>query len=251
MLRHGPVKTGQVQEKTDRDKAEQEKSVAKSEGRNLNEETKMGKVTSAAIDAAGLAVKISIGLIGVMALWLGIMKIADQAGAIKVLAKIVRPITKRLFPSIPTEHPAIGSMVMNIAAFQEADYRSVSRDIREIMNVARPFGVPFKVIVEVGVLTDEQIVTASELVIDCGADFIKTCTGFGPGRATIHNIGLIRETVGDRIGIKASGGVASLEDIRKLLPLEPAGVMGVITGKALYSGSLDLKEAIALTRHWR
>ena len=103
-------------------------------------------------------------------------------------------------------------MVMNIAAFQEADYRSVSRDIREIMNVARPFGVPFKVIIEVGVLTDEQIVAASKLVVDCGADFIKTCTGFGPGRATIHNIGLIKETVGDRIGIKASGGVASLED---------------------------------------
>jgi deoxyribose-phosphate aldolase len=103
-------------------------------------------------------------------------------------------------------------MVMNIAAFQEADYRSVSRDIREIMNVAKPFNVPFKVIIEVGVLTDEQIVTASELVVDCGANFIKTCTGFGPGRATIHNISLIKETVGDRIGIKASGGVASLED---------------------------------------
>jgi deoxyribose-phosphate aldolase len=48
--------------------------------------------------------------------------------------------------------------------------------------------------------------------MDSGADFIKTCTGFGPGRATIHNIGLIKETVHDRIGIKASGGVASLED---------------------------------------
>ena len=46
----------------------------------------------------------------------------------------------------------------------------------------------------------------------CGADFIKTCTGFGPGRATIHIISLLRETVGDRIGIKASGGVSSLED---------------------------------------
>jgi len=78
--------------------------------------------------------------------------------------------------------------------------------------VARPFGIPFKVIIEVGVLTDEQIVTAAKLVVDCGADFIKTCTGFGPGRATIHNISLIKETVGDRIGIKASGGVASLED---------------------------------------
>jgi deoxyribose-phosphate aldolase len=103
-------------------------------------------------------------------------------------------------------------MVMNISAFQEGDYRGVSADIREVMTVASPFGVPFKVIIEVGVLTDEQIVTAAKLIVDCGADFIKTCTGFGPGRATIHNIGLIKETVGDRVGIKASGGVASLED---------------------------------------
>lgn len=103
-------------------------------------------------------------------------------------------------------------MVMNISAFQDDDYKRVSADIQEVMAVAKPFGVPFKVIIEAGVLTDSQIVTASKLVMDCGADFIKTCTGFGPGRATIHNISLIKETVGDRIGIKASGGVASLED---------------------------------------
>jgi deoxyribose-phosphate aldolase len=103
-------------------------------------------------------------------------------------------------------------MVMNLSAFQEGDYRRVSADIHDVMTVARPFGVPFKVIIEVGILTDEQIATAAKLVEDCGADFVKTCTGFGPGRATIHNIGLIKKTVGDRVGIKASGGVASLED---------------------------------------
>jgi deoxyribose-phosphate aldolase len=103
-------------------------------------------------------------------------------------------------------------MVMNISAFQANDYRRVTDDIQGVIKVARPFGVPFKVIIEVGVLTDEQIVTAAQLVTDCGADFIKTCTGFGPGRATVHIISLIKETVGDRIGIKASGGVSSLED---------------------------------------
>ena len=75
-------------------------------------------------------------------------------------------------------------MVMTIAAFQEGNYRRVSADISEVKAVAKPFGVPFKVIIEVGVLTDKQIVAATKLVIDCGADFIKTCTGFGPGRAT-------------------------------------------------------------------
>jgi deoxyribose-phosphate aldolase len=103
-------------------------------------------------------------------------------------------------------------MVMNISAFKGGDYGRVSRDIAEIMAVAEPFDVPFKVIIEIGVLTEEEKITAAKLVADSGADFIKTCTGFGPGRATIHDISLIKETVGNRIGIKASGHVASLED---------------------------------------
>lgn len=86
------------------------------ETRNLNEETKLGQVTTAAIDAAKLGVEIAIGLIGIMALWLGIMKVAEEAGAVRILGRIVRPITKRLFPTIPRDHPAIGAMIMNIAA---------------------------------------------------------------------------------------------------------------------------------------
>ncbi len=103
-------------------------------------------------------------------------------------------------------------MVMNISAFQAGDYKAVSEDVSAVMAVARPFKVPFKVIIEIGVLSDQQIVIAAKLVADCGADFVKTCTGFGPGRATVHSIGLIKEVVGERIGIKASGGVASIED---------------------------------------
>lgn len=103
-------------------------------------------------------------------------------------------------------------MVMNIAAFKASDYERVSRDIAEVLRVARPFKVPFKVIIETGVLTESEKATAARLVLDSGADFIKTCTGFGPGRATVHDIGLIRDTVGEGIGIKASGGVASIED---------------------------------------
>jgi deoxyribose-phosphate aldolase len=103
-------------------------------------------------------------------------------------------------------------MVMNISAFKQGDYARVSRDIADVMAVAKPFDVPFKVIIEIGVLTEQEKVTAAKLVADSGADFIKTCTGVGPGRATVHDISLIKETVGDRIGIKASGHIASLED---------------------------------------
>ncbi|UCF16756.1 MAG: deoxyribose-phosphate aldolase [Phycisphaerales bacterium] len=103
-------------------------------------------------------------------------------------------------------------MVMNISAFKAGNYNRVSADISAVMDVAKPFGVPFKVIIEIGVLSDEQIVTAAKLVADCGADFVKTCTGFGPGRATVHAIGLIKSVVGYNVGIKASGQVASIED---------------------------------------
>jgi deoxyribose-phosphate aldolase len=103
-------------------------------------------------------------------------------------------------------------MMMNLSAFKAGHYRQVADDIVAVLAVAEPFHVPFKVIIEVGALTDSEIVTASKLVAESGADFVKTCTGFGPGRATLRAIRLIKEAVGDRIGIKASGDVTSLED---------------------------------------
>lgn len=84
--------------------------------RNLNETTKLGQVTTAALDAAATAVEIAIGLIGIMALWLGVMKVAEEAGLTRILARMVRPITRWLFPKIPSDHPAISAMIMNIAA---------------------------------------------------------------------------------------------------------------------------------------
>ncbi len=73
-------------------------------------------VTNAAIDSAKTAVDLSIGLIGIMALWLGIMKIAEVAGLINAIARLVRPITLWLFPDVPPDHPAVSAMVLNISA---------------------------------------------------------------------------------------------------------------------------------------
>ena len=73
-------------------------------------------VTQAAIDMAKTAVEIAIGLIGIMALWLGTMKIAEESGLIRIIAHAIRPITIRLFPEVPEDHPAIGSIILNMAA---------------------------------------------------------------------------------------------------------------------------------------
>ena len=92
--------------------------------------TRMQKITDAVIDYAGTAVTIALGLMGIMALWLGIMKIAEDAGLIKIIARVVKPLTRRLFPDIPTDHPAISSIIMNISA-----------NMLGLGNAATPFGL--------------------------------------------------------------------------------------------------------------
>ncbi|MBU5677265.1 nucleoside recognition protein [Alkaliphilus sp. MSJ-5] len=87
-------------------------------------------VTDSAINSAKTAVEISIGLIGVMALWLGIMKIAEESGLVKSLAKALRFIMVPLFPDVPEDHPAMGAMIMNIAA-----------NILGLGNAATPLGL--------------------------------------------------------------------------------------------------------------
>ncbi len=69
---------------------------------------KMEAVTNGIFDAASVAVEISIGLIGVLALWLGSMNIAEKAGAVGLISRILHPILRRLFPGLPTGHPALG-----------------------------------------------------------------------------------------------------------------------------------------------
>ena len=77
---------------------------------------KLTEVTNAAVNSAATSVEIALGLIGIMAMWLGIMKIAEEGGLIKILARAIRPVARFLFPEIPDGHPAIGSMMMNVTA---------------------------------------------------------------------------------------------------------------------------------------
>jgi spore maturation protein SpmA len=77
---------------------------------------KLKEVADGAISGAGSAVTLAIGLIGVMALWLGIMRLAERAGLVQSLAQVLRPVLRRLFPDVPADHPAMGAIVLNIAA---------------------------------------------------------------------------------------------------------------------------------------
>ena len=166
--------------------------------KNLNETTYLGKITNAAIESSGTAVKLAIGLIGVMALWLGLMKVAEEAGIIKIIARIVRPITKRLFPGIPKDHPAIGAMIMNISA-----------NMLGLSNAATPLGLKAmeeldKLNPDKGKATDDMI---TFLVINTSA------------------ITLIPATA---IAIRASLGSANPQQI--ILPSIIAASMATIVG---------------------
>jgi spore maturation protein A len=77
---------------------------------------KLKAITQAAFDSAATAVTIALGLIGIMALWLGVMRVAEEAGVLRYLTRLLAPVTKWLFPEIPADHPAVGAIIMNIAA---------------------------------------------------------------------------------------------------------------------------------------
>jgi len=109
-------------------------------------------VTKNAIDSAKTAVEISLGLIGIMTLWLGIMRIAEASGLIALLGRILRPISRLLFPDVPPEHPAIGAILMNVAA-----------NMLGLSNAATPFGI--KAMEELQTLNDGDKETATNAMV--------------------------------------------------------------------------------------
>lgn len=111
---------------------------------------RMKDVTNSVLSYASTAVEIALGLIGIMALWLGVMKVAEEAGLIKIIAKAVQPITKFLFPEIPSDHPAIGAMIMNISA-----------NMLGLSNAATPFGL--KAMEELDKLNPEKGTATNEM----------------------------------------------------------------------------------------
>jgi deoxyribose-phosphate aldolase len=109
-------------------------------------------------------------------------------------------------------------MVMNIGKFLSGDFDWVKRDIEAVVAEARAAGdVLVKVILETCYLSPDQIVQACEISRDAGADYVKTSTGFGDGPATPEAIEIMVKTVGDTMGVKASGGVKNYEIARGFL----------------------------------
>jgi deoxyribose-phosphate aldolase len=108
-------------------------------------------------------------------------------------------------------------MVINVGGLKSRDYELVERDIAAVARAVHAGGAILKVIIEAALLTDEEKVAACQLAKVAGADFVKTSTGFGPGGATAEDVALMRRVVGSGMGVKASGGIRTYADVKKMI----------------------------------
>src|SRR5207302_4472518 len=107
-------------------------------------------------------------------------------------------------------------MVQNVGALRSGDYDAVKADIAAVVEASHRAGAIVKVILETALLDDNQKAMASMLAKMAGADFVKTSTGFSTSGATAHDVELMRMAVGPDMGVKASGGIRTLDDVRTM-----------------------------------
>ncbi|RMG13672.1 MAG: nucleoside recognition protein [Deltaproteobacteria bacterium] len=165
----------------------------------------MDAVSKSIPASAQSAVTLSLGLIGIMALWLGLVRVAEEAGLVRALARLVAPVMRRLFPEVPAEHPAMSSMVMNIAA-----------NMLGLNNAATPLGL--KAMEDLQSLNPEK-----QTATDAMALFLTINTS---------SVQLLPMTI---IGLRASAGAASPGDILlpALLATLVSTLVGVVAAKTL------------------
>ena len=134
-------------------------------------------------------------------------------------------------------------MVVNIGALKAGENEFVAKDIRGVVEAAHQGGALLKVILETALLTDEEKVIGCLLSKEAGADYVKTSTGFSGGGATVHDVALMRNTVGPSIGVKASGGIHSRSDAEAMVAAG-ATRLGASAGiKIIQGGEIEPKPA--------
>ncbi|MGM9967750.1 MULTISPECIES: deoxyribose-phosphate aldolase [unclassified Rummeliibacillus] len=127
-------------------------------------------------------------------------------------------------------------MVINIGALKSEQYDVVENDIKAVVEAAN--GTLVKVIIETCLLSDEEKIKACELSVKAGADFVKTSTGFSTAGAKAEDVALMRKTVGPEIGVKASGGVRSLEDLESMVAAGATRI-GASSGVKIIKGQIS------------
>ena len=154
--------------------------------------------------------------------WVPLAVSSLQASGVKVCSTVGFPLGASLPEVKAFEAKTVVSlgaaevdMVINIGALKSQDLATVQSDIMQVVNSSG--GSPVKVIIETAYLTDQEKVLACRLAEEAGAAFVKTSTGFGAGGATVSDVSLMRKTVGNRLGVKASGGIRTLRDALEMI----------------------------------
>jgi len=127
-------------------------------------------------------------------------------------------------------------MVINVGAAKDGDWLTVFEDIAAVVEAAE--GTLVKVIIETCLLTDEEKVKACEMAVKAKASFVKTSTGFSTGGATVEDVRLMRETVGSELGVKASGGVRTSDDMAAMVEAGATRI-GTSGGVAIVNGATN------------
>ncbi|MEC5423072.1 deoxyribose-phosphate aldolase [Virgibacillus sp. C22-A2] len=125
-------------------------------------------------------------------------------------------------------------MLINLGALKSQAYDVVKNDIAEVVKASE--GLTTKVIIETALLTKEEKITATNLIVEAGADFVKTATGFNGGGATVEDVRLLRSIVGEDFGVKAAGGVRTYEDAVAIIKaganrIGTSGAIAIISGE--------------------
>lgn len=125
-------------------------------------------------------------------------------------------------------------MVIAVGRLKAGDDKAVEADIRGVVDAAKGKAL-VKVIIETCLLTDEEKIRVCMLCVRAGADFVKTSTGFSTGGATAADVALMRKTVGDKLGVKASGGIRGKEDLERMVAAG-ANRIGASSGVSIMQG---------------
>lgn len=131
-------------------------------------------------------------------------------------------------------------VVINIGALKSGDLEGVREDIVSVVTVARTLpGIKVKVVLEAGLLSVDEKIVGCKLAQEAGADFVKTCTGFGSSKATVSDVALLRRSVPKTMGVKASGGINTYEDALRMIRAG-ANRLGTSAGVAVILGVPEL-----------
>jgi deoxyribose-phosphate aldolase len=134
-------------------------------------------------------------------------------------------------------------MVMNVGELRSGNHEAVRRDIAGVVEAAHRGGAIVKVILETALLHDDEKTAAAQLAKAAGAEFVKTSTGFGPHGATVRDVSLLRQAVGPEMGVKASGGIRTLEDAKNMIEAGATRIGASASVKIVEAAASDCRDS--------